>query len=138
MKSGSLNFLEPSGPVQVCNGTALPLPFYIKNYPDIHKRRVNWRVKSNLNTNDLNLFIRQPYLMNINCTNFKRKFTNRVFCNLLDTSTNCSISYQAIWSTFINQTIITNKETTIISPYSDQEGNKLMFLSEWREFPSAP
>ena len=25
-KSGSLNFLEPSGPVQACNGTALPLP----------------------------------------------------------------------------------------------------------------
>ena len=23
-KSGSLNFLEPSGPVQDCNGTALP------------------------------------------------------------------------------------------------------------------
>ena len=27
MKSGNLNFLEPSGPVQGCNGTALPLPF---------------------------------------------------------------------------------------------------------------
>jgi len=26
----------------------------------------------------------------------------------------------------------------LISPLSDQEGNKLMFLSEWREFPSAP
>jgi len=26
-KSGSLNFLEPSGPVQACNGTDLPLPF---------------------------------------------------------------------------------------------------------------
>ena len=26
MKSGNLNFLEPSGPLQVCNGTALPLP----------------------------------------------------------------------------------------------------------------
>ena len=26
-KSGNLNFLEPSGPVQACNGTALPLPF---------------------------------------------------------------------------------------------------------------
>jgi len=26
----------------------------------------------------------------------------------------------------------------LISPKSDQEGNKLMFLSEWREFPSAP
>jgi len=25
MKSGNLNFLEPSGPFQACNGTALPL-----------------------------------------------------------------------------------------------------------------
>ena len=28
MKFGNLNFLEPSGPLQTCNGTALPLPFY--------------------------------------------------------------------------------------------------------------
>jgi hypothetical protein len=27
MKSGNLNFLELSGPLQACNGTALPLPF---------------------------------------------------------------------------------------------------------------
>jgi len=27
MKSGNLKFLEPSGPLQECNGTALPLPF---------------------------------------------------------------------------------------------------------------
>jgi hypothetical protein len=26
MKYGNLNFLEPSGPLQTCNGTALPLP----------------------------------------------------------------------------------------------------------------
>ena len=26
----------------------------------------------------------------------------------------------------------------LISPKPDQEGNKLMFLSEWCEFPSAP
>jgi len=26
----------------------------------------------------------------------------------------------------------------LLSPYPDQEGNKLMFLSEWLEFPSAP
>jgi len=26
MKSGNLNFLEPFGPLQACNGTALPLP----------------------------------------------------------------------------------------------------------------
>ena len=30
MKSGNLNFLEPSGPLQACNGTALPLPFNLK------------------------------------------------------------------------------------------------------------
>ena len=27
MKSGNLNFLEPSGQLQACNGTALPLPY---------------------------------------------------------------------------------------------------------------
>ena len=27
MKTGNLNFLEPSGPLQTCNGTALPLSF---------------------------------------------------------------------------------------------------------------
>jgi hypothetical protein len=26
MKSGNLNFLEPSGALHACNGTALPLP----------------------------------------------------------------------------------------------------------------
>jgi len=26
-KSGNINFLEPSGPVHACNGTALPLIF---------------------------------------------------------------------------------------------------------------
>jgi len=26
MKSGNLDFVEPSGPLQACNGTALPLP----------------------------------------------------------------------------------------------------------------
>ena len=30
LKSGSLNLLEISGPVQACNGTALPLPLLIK------------------------------------------------------------------------------------------------------------
>jgi len=27
MKSGNLNFLEPCGPLQACNGSSLPLPF---------------------------------------------------------------------------------------------------------------
>jgi hypothetical protein len=29
MKSGSLNLLEPSGPVKACNGIALPLRVFI-------------------------------------------------------------------------------------------------------------
>jgi hypothetical protein len=32
MKSGNFNFLELSGPLQACNGIALPLPF-----SDYHK-----------------------------------------------------------------------------------------------------
>ena len=31
-KSGSLNLLEPSGPVQACNGIALPLPSFVKRH----------------------------------------------------------------------------------------------------------
>jgi len=32
MKSRNLKFLEPSGPLQACNGTALPLPFTVTDY----------------------------------------------------------------------------------------------------------
>ena len=31
-KSGNLNFLEPSGPLQACNGTVLPLYIYVYIY----------------------------------------------------------------------------------------------------------
>ena len=31
MKSGNLNFLEPSGPLQACNGTDLPLHVPVGN-----------------------------------------------------------------------------------------------------------
>ena len=39
MKTGNLNFLEPSGPLQACNGTALPLPFYMFQYHGANFRR---------------------------------------------------------------------------------------------------
>ena len=42
-KSGKLNFLEPSGRIQACNGTALPLPFtplYIHIYRKMTSRLV--------------------------------------------------------------------------------------------------
>jgi len=37
-KSGNLNFLESPGPVQACNGTALPCTVNEKNtvYPKVH------------------------------------------------------------------------------------------------------
>jgi len=35
VKSGNLNFLEPSGPLQACNGTGLP--FYLQfNKPSLN------------------------------------------------------------------------------------------------------
>jgi hypothetical protein len=37
MKSGNLNFLEPSGPLQACNGTALPLPSDVKEKISLQK-----------------------------------------------------------------------------------------------------
>jgi len=39
MKSGNLNFPEPSGPLQACNGTALPLPT-IRNNLSVPSSRV--------------------------------------------------------------------------------------------------
>jgi len=44
MKSGNLNFLEPSGPLQACNGTALPLPLHeVQVYQRVkHKICVRW------------------------------------------------------------------------------------------------
>src|SRR5215469_9463723 len=35
MKSGNLNFLEPSGPLQACSGTALPLPLLMTKWDPI-------------------------------------------------------------------------------------------------------
>ena len=39
MKSGNLNFLEPSGPLQACNGTDLPFTFYVQQ-PSLQNRVV--------------------------------------------------------------------------------------------------
>jgi len=51
LKSGSLNLLEPPGPVQPCNGIALPLPLPLNTKPAhfLHKANVTkykgvWRV----------------------------------------------------------------------------------------------
>jgi len=38
-KSGNLNFLELSGPLRTCNGTALHLPFTLKNTKTVATRQ---------------------------------------------------------------------------------------------------
>jgi len=42
MKSGNINFLEPSGPLQACNGTALSLPLHLTDVgvPKISNQRI--------------------------------------------------------------------------------------------------
>jgi hypothetical protein len=42
MKSGNLNFLEPSGPLQACNGTALPLYQFITVFIADTKLTLSW------------------------------------------------------------------------------------------------
>ena len=42
MKSGNLNFLEPSGPLQVCNGTDLPLPLLTHSMEQSPSWEANW------------------------------------------------------------------------------------------------
>jgi len=43
-KSGNHNFLEPSGPLQACNGTALPLPLPLTLLSSIRKQKETSRV----------------------------------------------------------------------------------------------
>ena len=42
MKSGNLNFLEPSGPLQACNETALPL---LLHEASVEPSRMLWKVE---------------------------------------------------------------------------------------------
>ena len=53
-KSGGLNLLEPFGPVQACNGTALPLPlpFTVQIYINLTRTEM----KSSCNRREFMLF----------------------------------------------------------------------------------
>jgi len=89
--------------------------FYVKNYLDIHNHMINWRVKSILSKKDPNLLINQQYWMNINCTKHKWKLMGSIFHNLLNTVLTVVSAIRLSRASFINQTIITNKETTLIN-----------------------
>ena len=53
MKSGNLNFLEPSGPLQVCNGTDLPLP-YTHQTTRCQSKKVDKCIVTTVLTSDIN------------------------------------------------------------------------------------
>jgi len=56
MKSGNLNFLEPSGLLQACNGTALPLPCLLIDIAIPNDSKINTTETENL-SNKKNLEI---------------------------------------------------------------------------------
>ena len=52
MKSGNLNFMKPSGPLQACNGTALPLPLPLPMLP-IKIKYEHYTMNTNSTTNKI-------------------------------------------------------------------------------------
>ena len=54
MKSGNLNFLEPSGPLQACNGTALPLPLPFMHSHHILHKEITDQIQSSQQLADTN------------------------------------------------------------------------------------
>jgi hypothetical protein len=55
MKSGNLNFLEPSGPLQACKGTALT--FTKLKWRNLRKKTVLWH--SHRWEDDVEIFIKE-------------------------------------------------------------------------------
>jgi len=51
LKSGNLNLLEPSGPVQVCNGIDLPLPLHL--HLQYIRKSTNYMIYLRLNSSSL-------------------------------------------------------------------------------------
>ena len=60
MKSGNLNFLEPSGPLQACNGTDLPLPWVSRGIAS-RTLKPGARVTAVINFNSWPLYRRYLY-----------------------------------------------------------------------------
>ena len=77
MKSGNLNFLEPCGPLQACNGTALRLPIiYVVNLHDV------WRFE----------FTSAYMVFGCHCSLYKNNFLFVVISNS-GSRLRCCISY---------------------------------------------
>jgi len=65
MKSGNLNFLETSGSLQACNGTALPLRIsYDEELNFFHPRGTLCEILGSHNLSNVPIFINSDELLN--------------------------------------------------------------------------
>jgi hypothetical protein len=68
MKSGNLNFLEPSGPLRACNGTALPLHIIKSVYCEKNKKYVRTQCGQNADLSNVRILRQMMRIIaNVNC-----------------------------------------------------------------------
>ena len=89
MKSGNLNFLEPSGPLQACNGTALTFYWNLEARRDgLWGSASDWYgYRVQLRSNDIKRKTRSFY--SINFWNFTCQFDDLRVSPTIDTRTIC-------------------------------------------------
>jgi hypothetical protein len=108
MKSGNLKFLEPSGPLQACNGTELPICLYYSNqYSENEERSQNNQLTLNIEMHASFLFCQVIIITPRNCVfHFRRSCAacahvrGSVRCGLLATlfsatTANCHLHYHS-------------------------------------------
>ena len=90
MKSGNLNFLEPSGQLQVCNGTALPLPASVVKRSTLFAK---WVAVSNKN---IHTPTQTRQLCHNTCTYANHRHGARGFATVWKSPRNSALSWDRI------------------------------------------
>jgi hypothetical protein len=89
MKSGNLKFLEPSGPLQACNGTALSSYIYNSLFKQNFVKRMPADYKANFYKNSCNLYVNARY----EDINNKHGSAGLLFLKLLDSKNQYTRGY---------------------------------------------
>jgi hypothetical protein len=115
MKSGNLYFLEPSGPLQVCNGAAVPFYYFL-----------------NLNIEYLYFFIVAPCILVtlkfLSPTNAPLYYTYKMLKYTVKISHDRSYMFRSIW-TIIRQPMPNLAKVTILCRYSVK--NTSLNVQQW-------
>ena len=87
MKSGNLNFLEPSGPLQACNGTDLPLTFICIYYCSFSTTEMSYLKTHVTETSCLHFYYEaRPRLDKSQCIAPVKSHTTKLTLNLPTTT----------------------------------------------------